>query len=68
MIGMMVLGNILWLVLLVVLGLAIMQWYRHPPRITSGEDSPLAILELRLARGDISLKEYDEIRQRLTSS
>lgn len=60
-------SNFLWIAILILLSLGIARWYRHRPRITVGENNPLAILELRLARGEITPEEYDEIRRRLTS-
>jgi len=68
MMWMMWLSNFIWLAILILMGLGIWTWYQRRPRITQGEDNPLAILELRLARGDITPEEYDAIRRRLTSS
>ena len=68
MMWMMWLSNFIWLAILILMGLGIWTWYQRRPRITQGENNPLAILELRLARGDITPEEYDEIRRRLASS
>ena len=59
-------GMGLSLILLVALGFAVYYWMA--PRRTRQrvvEDDPLAIAEKRLARGEITPAEFDEIRKKL---
>ncbi len=67
MMTMMWISNVLWFGLIILLGLGIWYWIRSHRDIRRREDDPRAILELRLARGEITLEEYEKIRQRLKS-
>ncbi len=65
MMAMMWVGTVIWLGILVVLAVAVSIWFRHVQSWRQAPDDPLAILELRLARGEISLEEYQAIRRHL---
>lgn len=65
MMAMMWVGTVIWLGILVVLAVAVSVWFHHVPSWRQAPDDPLAILQLRLARGDISLDEYQELRRHL---
>ncbi len=67
MMAMMWIGSVIWLGILAVLAVAIAVWFHHVQRWRQAPDDPLAILQLRLARGDISLDEYQELRRHLES-
>lgn len=55
MMAMMWIGTVICLGILVVLAVAVSGWFRHVTNWRQAPDDPLAILELRLARGDIPL-------------
>lgn len=63
--AMMWFGTVIWFGILVVLAVAIILWFRRIPGWRRAIDDPLAILQLRLARGEISLEEYELLRQHL---
>ncbi|MDA8194451.1 MAG: hypothetical protein M0Z53_10710 [Thermaerobacter sp.] len=65
MMAMMWAGTLIWLAILVVLAVATATWFRHLSHWRRDADDPLAILQLRLARGEISLNEYEALRQHL---
>ena len=65
MMAMMWVGTVIWLGILVVLAVAVSVWFHHVQSWRHAPDDPLAILQLRLARGDISLDEYQELRRHL---
>ncbi|MCL4318708.1 MAG: SHOCT domain-containing protein [Firmicutes bacterium] len=67
MMTMMWISNVLWLGLIIVLGAGIWYWVGSHRDIRRHDDDPLAILELRLARGEITVEEYERIRERLQS-
>lgn len=60
-------SNVLWIGLIIALGLGIWYWIRSHRDIRGRNDDPLAILKLRLARGEITLEEYEELRRHLES-
>ena len=65
MMAMMWVGTVIWLGILVVLAVAVSLWFHHMQGWRQAPDDPLAILQLRLARGEISLDEYQELRRLL---
>lgn len=65
MMAMMWIGTVIWLGILVALALAVSAWFRHIQSWRQAPDDPVAILQLRLARGDISLDEYQDLRQHM---
>lgn len=65
MMAMMWVGTVIWVGILVALAVAVSVWVRHVQSWRQGPDDPLAILQLRLARGEISLDEYQELRRHL---
>ncbi|HBQ94999.1 MAG: SHOCT domain-containing protein [Firmicutes bacterium] len=67
MMTMMWISNVLWIGLIIMLGLGIWYWIRSHSDIRRRDNDPLAILKLRLSRGEITLEEYEEIRKRLQS-
>ena len=67
MMAMMWISNGIWLGLMIILGLAVWYWIRGHADIRHRAEDPLAILQLRLARGEITPEEYEDLRQRLTS-
>lgn len=64
---MMWISNVLWLGLIFALGLGVWYWIRSHKDIREHHDDPLAIVKLRLARGEITLEEYEELQRRLQS-
>ncbi|NIO10752.1 MAG: SHOCT domain-containing protein [Deltaproteobacteria bacterium] len=59
-------GGYLWIVLLIVLGLAAYFILQNvQPRSGTGRDSPLDILKKRFARGEINREQFDEMKKKL---
>lgn len=65
MMAMMWISTALWLGILIALGIAVVFWFRHVQHLRQASDDPLAILQLRLARGEISPDEYQELRRHI---
>lgn len=60
--------TLMWISIIIVLALGVWRWISGYSDIRSRENDPLAILQLRLARGEITPEEYEDLRRRLTSS
>lgn len=59
-------GGYLWIVLLIVLGLAAYLILQNvQPRSGADGDSPLDILKKRFARGEINREQFDEMKKKL---
>ncbi|MCY0886616.1 MAG: SHOCT domain-containing protein [Firmicutes bacterium] len=59
--------GVFWLLFLGGVGGALWWWFRdsRPPRPGPPADDPLAILQIRLARGEITPEEYETVRRLL---
>ncbi|MCL4352301.1 MAG: SHOCT domain-containing protein [Firmicutes bacterium] len=64
---MMWISNVLWLGLIFAMGLGVWYWIRSHEDILGRDGDPLAIVKLRLVRGEITLEEYEELQRRLQS-
>lgn len=67
MMAMMWISTLLWFGILIALVIAGAFWFRHFQHLRQAPDDPIAILQLRLARGEISPDEYQELRQHMES-
>lgn len=62
---MMLISTLIWFGILVLLAIAVSFWFRHVSSLREASNDPIAILQLRLARGDISIEEYQELHKQL---
>ena len=65
MVTMMLISTLIWFGILVLLAIAVSFWFRHVSNLREASNDPIAILQLRLARGDISIEEYQELHKQL---
>jgi uncharacterized membrane protein len=54
-------AGMMWPGLFILMGLGFIFWWGYRPQTTRYRDDPLDIARMRLARGDISLEEYEKI-------
>ncbi|MDA8199984.1 MAG: hypothetical protein M0Z54_11290 [Thermaerobacter sp.] len=62
--GMMVVGGVLWLMILAGAGILLYVVVRSlsgPARASPDEDDPLAIAQIRYARGELTREQYEEM-------
>lgn len=67
--GMMVVGGVLWLMILAGAGILLYVVVRSlsgPARVSPDEDDPLAIAQIRYARGELTREQYEEMCRVLT--
>ncbi len=61
--GMMIFG----VFILIIIGFLLYYWLRPRGTYTRGREDPLEVAKARLARGEITIVEFEEIKKRLSN-